>query len=803
MTTPLEVLIVEDHPADAKLMLAELRAAGFEPRWQRVEMEADYVAHLERGPELVISDYSLPQFDAFRALQLLRARGLDVPFIIVSGTIGEDLAVQAIHAGAHDYLHKDRLGRLGVAARRALEEKRLRDTNRRAEEALRESVETQRRAAALTQAIVNALPAHVALLDPQGTIVAVNDAWRRFAEANHFQAIDCGIGTNYLKACGTTHGAGAHEAALAAEGIRSVLAGTSPEFVLEYPCAAPGDVRWFQMVVTPLSPDRRSGAVVMHVNITERRVAEEQLRRSEEQFRGAFDDAAVGMALVATDGRYLQVNHSLCLITGYAEEELLATTFQAITHPDDLEKDLGLARRALAGEFGSYRMEKRYIHKDGHVVWIMLSVALVHDDQGRPSHFVSMIEDITQRKRAEEALARYVLRITNLHQLDQTILATHHPRRIADEALSDLRALVPCWNVALFLLNLRRRRVRLLASEGAAQQVHNGPVSAVEAFGAEALSTLRAGNPVNVSDVDAQQGHTSITRAMIAEGVHSFALVPLTAEGRLIGTLRLDRDRPGGLESEEMETAREVADQLAIGIRHAQLFQQVRRGRRRLAELSTRLFTTQEAERRHLARELHDEIGQALTALKLNLQAIAVGDSAIRAALVQEGSQTVDQLIAQVRNLSLDLRPSMLDDFGLVSALRWFADRVALRSKLDVKFFEDLGLDRLPATIETACFRIVQEALTNVTRYAFAKHAWVQLSRHHNELTMVVQDDGVGFDVSLVKERAARGTGLGLLGMRERAALLGGRIEITSTAGQGTEVRLILPLGAPNASPTR
>ena len=140
-------------------------------------------------------------------------------------------------------------------------------------------------------------------------------------------------------------------------------------------------------------------------DITERKQVEEALRTSEEQFRSSFNNAAIGMALVALDGGWLQVNRALCGILGYSEQELMTKTFQDITHPDDLDLDLRHVAQVLAGEIESYQMEKRYFHKAGHEVWALLSVSLVRDSQGQPLHFISQIQDITQRKVAEAALA--------------------------------------------------------------------------------------------------------------------------------------------------------------------------------------------------------------------------------------------------------------------------------------------------------------------------------------------------------------------------------------------------------------
>ncbi|AFZ18119.1 PAS domain-containing protein [Allocoleopsis franciscana] len=137
----------------------------------------------------------------------------------------------------------------------------------------------------------------------------------------------------------------------------------------------------------------------------QRQRTEETLRESEERFRSAFDNAAIGMALVAIDGRWLKVNRSLCDLVGYTEQELLSLSFQDITHPEDIDADLSYARQLLAGEIRSYQLEKRYFHADGHVVWILLSGSLVRDAQGNPLYFIGQIQDISERKQAEKLLA--------------------------------------------------------------------------------------------------------------------------------------------------------------------------------------------------------------------------------------------------------------------------------------------------------------------------------------------------------------------------------------------------------------
>lgn len=211
--------------------------------------------------------------------------------------------------------------------------------------------------------------------------------------------------------------------------------------------------------------------------------------------------------------------------------------------------------------------------------------------------------------------------------------------------------------------------------------------------------------------------------------------------------------------------------------------------------LTRQVVQAQEAERQRLARELHDEIGQALTAVNLNLQALQLGiTDATIAARLQDSLKIIEQTLDQVRNLSLDLHPSILDDLGLVAALKWYLDRHAERGGLVIKLRADLPEPDLPAELKSTCFRVAQEAITNIVRHANAKHVRVELHQHKRELELVIRDDGLGFEVEPARRRAARGASLGLLGMQERIALVGGRLRIKSAPGQGTEIRATYPL---------
>jgi two-component system sensor histidine kinase UhpB len=216
---------------------------------------------------------------------------------------------------------------------------------------------------------------------------------------------------------------------------------------------------------------------------------------------------------------------------------------------------------------------------------------------------------------------------------------------------------------------------------------------------------------------------------------------------------------------------------------------------RKLQVLSRRLVEAQETERRHLARELHDEIGQALTVAQLNLQALleSPGTETLLPRL-KESLEVVERVLEQVHDISLNLRPSILDDLGLEPALRWLTERQAALVGLEAKFHADALEQRLDPVIETECFRVAQGALTNVLRHAQAQTVSVELRKENGQLHLRVRDDGIGFDVAALREKAVLGASLGLLSMEERAALAGGGLEFTSVPKLGTEVHAWFPL---------
>jgi len=268
---------------------------------------------------------------------------------------------------------------------------------------------------------------------------------------------------------------------------------------------------------------------------------------------------------------------------------------------------------------------------------------------------------------------------------------------------------------------------------------------------------------------------------------------PFRIADRVAGVVFVSSRTPRKFTEEDLRLLLLAADRVGPAIERGRLIGSIRSGAERQRALSRRLLTVQEDERRRIAVELHDELGQILTAVKINLETLEKTPDSQRLASLASMITGVDDALQRVKDMALDLRPSVLDDLGLEAALRWFTDRCAQRAG----FAAHLSIDALPpleANLQTACFRVTQEALTNVERHARAQHVWIDLHVLDAALELSVRDDGAGFDVAAARARALGGSSVGILGMHERVALSGGEYDIVRVPSGGTEVRARFPL---------
>jgi PAS domain S-box-containing protein len=457
-------------------------------------------------------------------------------------------------------------------------------------------------------------------------------------------------------------------------------------------------------------------------------------------------------------GHIISWNTGAVRIKGYRTSEVLGRHFSLFYLPEDIGRGVPEEVLRQATTAGTWAGEGWRLHKDGSRLWASAVISTLHDNGGRLRGFVNVTRDITEQQRGKEQLSRQRLLLeTILGQAADAIIACDAEGRMvfvnaAARRLANLDPYDTRLDMALELWGTA------YDARGELIPLEDWPLP--KALRGETTVGLEA--HMVRADGSTYDLHTSAAPILAKDGCITGAVVTFT--------------------DITQRNKAEAAMQLMM---------------QRLQTLSRKLLEVQETERRHIARELHDEIGQSLTALKINLQAAqqATNDEKVLP-ICADMIGSVDHLLAQVRNLSLDLRPSMLDDLGLVEALRWYADRQSQRAGIPVLFYHEGRVSAVPPEAATACFRIAQEALTNTLRHANASRIDIRLGLRGEELELVVTDDGQGFDVDAMRMRAAQGGSLGLLGMFERAELIGGRLSIDSRPGGGATVRLNLSLAA-------
>ncbi len=489
------------------------------------------------------------------------------------------------------------------------------------------------------------------------------------------------------------------------------------------------------------------GVISISRDITERATAEEARRESEERFRHIFEDSPLGMAIVDLQLRPLQINATLCQMLGYTEDELRSITVADVIHRDDIDEVRANACRLVKGEIPVYRTEKRLVRKDGMAMWGNLTSTVVRDAEGLPLYAISMVEDITTRKQVQAALRESEDRF----------------KRIAENAPD----MIFRWSYARGFEYVSRASTDVI---GYTPEEHY----------ADPGLGYRS---IHIDDLPVYE--SVFSDLADPEGPRRYCVIRWHhKDGHLVHVeMRMTPifDSRGNLIAIE-GIARDISQHVIA--------------RARLSELTTRLTQAHEDERRRIAHELHDEIGQALTVAKMRVRMVK---NAIPAE--SEGahekldtlSSLIDETLQTVRALSHELRPPLLEEMGWEPALASLCESFSQRTSLPVQFISEGPPGRLSPVLELTAYRVVQEALTNIVRHANAQHALVHAQFSADQLTIVVEDDGDGFDLDALTHADRPNVGLGLLGMKERVDNVGGRLDIDTAPGTGTRLKVSLP----------
>jgi PAS domain S-box-containing protein len=512
--------------------------------------------------------------------------------------------------------------------------------------------------------------------------------------------------------------------------------------------------------------------------IQERKQAEQQAM----MMGFALDHVREAAYLSDENHRFIYINEEAVRALGYSREELLTMSVPDID-PDFTQDNLAEAKRKMAVN-SSMTLERHHKTKDGHVFPVEVFSSLFEYHGKRAA--IALVRDITERKKfeaQEQTRLRILERIAKGGEMNEVLdLVVKYVGQSFPECLG-----------SIMLLDDEGKHLMSTAALGLPQHYTdalNG-VGIGDGVGSCGTASWR-GETVITEDIDTHPYWAPYKHLALQAGLRACWSEPIfSAAGKVLGSFGIYRREAGKPGEEEIQLVRRACHLASIAIERKQTEHNLDESRNQLRGLSARREEAREEERKYIAREVHDELGQILTGLKLNVSVLdhklAANSPELRDQVL-EAMQLTDRALAVARNIASALRPAALD-MGIVSALEWLTGRFSANTGIKCEMHISDTDVALAESHAIALFRIVQESLTNVSRYAKAEKVEVDLHQEPDDYVLKVRDNGCGFDASAKKIDS-----YGLLGMRERALMLGGELVINSSPGNGTEIVVRIPV---------
>jgi PAS domain S-box-containing protein len=469
----------------------------------------------------------------------------------------------------------------------------------------------------------------------------------------------------------------------------------------------------------------------------------EERGKAEAKFKAIVEQSLVGFYIIH-NGKFAYVNPQYAKIFGYTPGELIDSYAEAVIHPDDRERFIENVRIQMEGEKETLHYEAKGLKKNGETIWIEV---FCHGALGEKTKAImGTILDITERKKAQIQLM--------------------YEKDLSSSIIESIPGIFELYDKQFRFLRWNKQFE--VVSGYTPDEIRNLHVVDDLTFGGE--REKRYNILKRIYETGRDEGEVTIT-------VKDGRKIPLYFVGQLIN-----------YEGEPCYicSAIEITERKRIEEDLKSSYEQIR-------SLSEHLTTVREQERKHIAREIHDELGQELTVLKMDVGSLVkklpLTDDIMRERLASF-SALIDNIAQSVRRIASELRPSLLDDLGLFAAIAWHLEEFEKHSGIKAHFTEPKEEWILPDPVKINLFRIVQEATTNIGRHSKATEVRVNLERNDHSIALQVFDNGVGFHT----ETVYKGNTLGILGMRERASIVGGKLEIKTTPGNGTGIFVSVPL---------
>jgi PAS domain S-box-containing protein len=487
-------------------------------------------------------------------------------------------------------------------------------------------------------------------------------------------------------------------------------------------------------------------------DISSARQAAEALLASEERFRGVFQHAPLGIAIGSVDGRAIAVNPAFIKIVGYEADELVGRKFADYTPPDDYAREEHCIREVTAGRREKTEFEKRFLRKDGTVVWANVTVTAMKDGAGRIASVVGIVEDITERKRAADSLRR-----------NESLL--REAQAIAKLGHYVLDVTTGCFETSEVI-------DRIFGIEGDIRK--------------DVAQWLQAVHPDERQEMD--DYFQSVMKGKVRPFDREYRIVRLNdREVRWVHGLGKVEFDQGGKLVRMVGTLQDITERKKTE-------ESLRAQQKNLRSLASELSLAEERERRRIAVELHDHACQSLALAKMSLQ------SQLEAArpskrVLRQACHALDETLGGIRNLTFDLSSATLYRFGLEAALEeLLADKLSRPKPIPYRFSTDRAPKPLTPETSVLVFQCVRELLVNIVKHARARNVAVEVGREGDFITILVADDGIGFDADAILSSAYRERSVGLFFVRERLDYAGGILQIDSSPNHGARFILTAPL---------
>jgi PAS domain S-box-containing protein len=545
----------------------------------------------------------------------------------------------------------------------------------------------------------------------------------------------------------------------------------------------------------------------MGIDITERKKAEEALQAASAYTRNLIEASLDPLVTISADGKIMDVNSATELTTGVPRNELIGTDFSDYFMEPEKARE-GYQRVFREGFVRDYPLAIR--HTSGKVTDVLYHATVFRNETGVSQGVFAAARDITERKEIEKRthatnilLELFSKKAVRKEYLDAVVdlLRSWSECRCVGIRVQDKQGFIPYESYLGFgkefwesenWLSVRQNQCVCI-------RIITGNPDSQDASMTTPYGSFHCGNTFKFIGQLSEEEKTRFRGVCLQNGFSSVSIVPIRYRGEVLGAIHLADEREGQVPLKAMEFIESVAPLIGEALHRFDLEEEIRESENRLRYLSSQLLTIQENERKRISREIHDSLGQSLSAIKFRVESILQELRGSRQKTTAQSLENVipivQQSIEEARRIQMDLRPSILDDLGILSTISWFCREFQTTYKgIGIEAQVDIKEDEVPDSLKTAIYRIMQEALNNIAKHSGAELVRLFLTRTDNKIELQIQDNGMGFDIeeNLSLQRSRRG--LGLTSMRERAELSGGSFVIESIKGKGTTIRANWPI---------